>query len=74
MSEQFPLTYFAQAVFAAFVAALLILMLRRPAERWRLVDVPGGRKRHATPVAVTGGRSDNGRDADCTRGIVFGIR
>ncbi len=52
---EFPLTYFAQAGFAAFVAALLILMLRRPAERWQLVDVPGGRKRHAAPVAVTGG-------------------
>ena len=45
MSAQFPLTYLAQAVFAAFVTALLILMLRRPAERWQLVDVPGGRKR-----------------------------
>ena len=55
MSEQLPLTYLAQAVFAAFVSALLIMMLRRPAERWQLVDVPGGRKRHATPVAVTGG-------------------
>jgi UDP-GlcNAc:undecaprenyl-phosphate GlcNAc-1-phosphate transferase len=55
MFTQLPLTYLAQAVFAAFVAALLILMLRRPAERWQLVDVPGGRKRHAAPVAVTGG-------------------
>lgn len=42
-------------MFAAFVTALLIMILRRPAERWRLVDVPGGRKRHAAPVAVTGG-------------------
>ena len=50
-----PLTYLAQAAFAAFAAALLILMLRRPAQRWQLVDVPGGRKRHAAPVAVTGG-------------------
>jgi UDP-GlcNAc:undecaprenyl-phosphate/decaprenyl-phosphate GlcNAc-1-phosphate transferase len=55
MFEQFPLTYLAQALFAAFVAALLIMMLRRPAERWQLVDVPGGRKRHATPVAITRG-------------------
>ena len=55
MSAHLPLTYLAQAVFAAFVAALLILMLRRPAERWQLVDVPGGRKRHTAPVAVTGG-------------------
>ncbi len=55
MPTYFPLTYLAQAVFAAGVAALLIMMLRRPAERWQLVDVPGGRKRHITPVAVTGG-------------------
>ena len=55
MSGYLPLTYLGQAVFAAFVAALVIMMLRRPAERWQLVDVPGGRKRHATPVAVTGG-------------------
>ncbi|MBA2549430.1 MAG: undecaprenyl/decaprenyl-phosphate alpha-N-acetylglucosaminyl 1-phosphate transferase [Burkholderiaceae bacterium] len=55
MYTYLPFTYLAQAVFAAMVAALLILMLRRPAERWQLVDVPGGRKRHAAPVAVTGG-------------------
>ena len=55
MPEQFPLTYLAQSGFAAFVSALLILMLRRPAERWQLVDVPGGRKRHTASVAVTGG-------------------
>ena len=29
-----PLTYLAQAAAAAFIAGLLILMLRRPAERW----------------------------------------
>src|SRR5215204_3769608 len=39
MFDQLPLTYLAQAVFAAFVAALLIMMLRRPAERWQLVDL-----------------------------------
>lgn len=50
-----PLTYIAQAAVATFVSALLILVMRRPAERWQLVDVPGGRKRHAVPVAVTGG-------------------
>ncbi len=55
MPTYLPLTYLGQAVFAAFVTALLILMLRRPAERWQLVDVPGGRKRHTAPVAVTGG-------------------
>ena len=53
----FPLTNLAQALFAAFAAGLLILMLRRPAERWQLVDVPGGRKRHITPVPLTGGIS-----------------
>ncbi|MBA2548664.1 MAG: undecaprenyl/decaprenyl-phosphate alpha-N-acetylglucosaminyl 1-phosphate transferase [Burkholderiaceae bacterium] len=55
MVTYLPLTYLAQSVFAAIVAALLIMMLQRPAERWQLVDVPGGRKRHAVPVAVTGG-------------------
>ena len=55
MFTALPFTYLAQAAFAAFVSALLILILRRPAERWQLVDVPGGRKRHAAPVAVTGG-------------------
>jgi UDP-GlcNAc:undecaprenyl-phosphate GlcNAc-1-phosphate transferase len=50
-----PLTYFAQAAAAAFFAGLLIMMLRRPAERWGLVDHPGGRKRHAGPVPLTGG-------------------
>ncbi len=55
MTAHLPLTYVAQAAFAAFISGLLILMLRRPAERWNLVDVPGGRKRHAAPVAVTGG-------------------
>jgi UDP-GlcNAc:undecaprenyl-phosphate GlcNAc-1-phosphate transferase len=50
-----PLTYLAQAAAALFIAGLLILMLRRPAERWGLVDHPGGRKRHAAPVPLTGG-------------------
>jgi UDP-GlcNAc:undecaprenyl-phosphate/decaprenyl-phosphate GlcNAc-1-phosphate transferase len=55
MSTALPLTYLAQAAAAAFIAGLLILMLRRPAERWGLVDHPGGRKRHAAPVPLTGG-------------------
>jgi UDP-GlcNAc:undecaprenyl-phosphate GlcNAc-1-phosphate transferase len=29
--------------------------MRRPAERWGLVDRPGGRKRHGVPTPVTGG-------------------
>ena len=55
MLTTLPLTYLAQSAFAAFVSGLVILMLRRPAERWRLIDQPGGRKRHAAPVPVTGG-------------------
>ena len=55
MPTALPLTYLAQAAAAAFLAGLLILMLRRPAERWGLVDHPGGRKRHAAPVPLTGG-------------------
>jgi UDP-GlcNAc:undecaprenyl-phosphate GlcNAc-1-phosphate transferase len=50
-----PSTYLAQAALAAFICALVILMLRRPAERWGLVDHPGGRKRHGAPVPLTGG-------------------
>src|SRR5512137_2312277 len=50
-----PSTYLAQAAFAAFISALLVLMLRRPSERWGLVDHPGGRKRHGAPVPLTGG-------------------
>ncbi len=55
MPYAMPLTYLAQSAAAAFIAGLLILMLRRPAERWGLVDHPGGRKRHAAPVPLTGG-------------------
>jgi UDP-GlcNAc:undecaprenyl-phosphate/decaprenyl-phosphate GlcNAc-1-phosphate transferase len=50
-------TYPAQAAFAGFVTALLILILRRPALRWHLIDHPGGRKRHGAPVPLTGGVS-----------------
>jgi UDP-GlcNAc:undecaprenyl-phosphate GlcNAc-1-phosphate transferase len=50
-----PSTYLAQAALAAFISALAILMLRRPAERWDLVDHPGGRKRHGARVPLTGG-------------------
>lgn len=55
MVTQLPFTFLAQALSATFICALLILMLRRPAERWKLIDIPGGRKRHTMPVAVTGG-------------------
>lgn len=44
-----------QALLAAFVSAMLVLMLRRPAAKWKLVDHPGGRKRHESVVPLTGG-------------------
>ena len=49
------MTYLSQAVLAFFCTALLIMMMRRPAERFGLVDHPGGRKRHAGVVPLTGG-------------------
>jgi len=48
-------TYLAQPLLAAFLAALLIVWLRRPALRIGLVDHPGGRKRHGDSVPLTGG-------------------
>lgn len=49
------MTYLTQALLAALFTVLLILWLRRPAERFGLVDHPGGRKRHADIVPLTGG-------------------
>jgi UDP-GlcNAc:undecaprenyl-phosphate GlcNAc-1-phosphate transferase len=49
------MTYLSQALLAFFCTALLIMMMRRPAERFGLVDHPGGRKRHAGVVPLTGG-------------------
>ena len=40
---------------ACCLTALLIVLLRRPAQRLRLLDHPGGRKRHSHPVPLTGG-------------------
>jgi UDP-GlcNAc:undecaprenyl-phosphate/decaprenyl-phosphate GlcNAc-1-phosphate transferase len=48
-------TYLTQALLAALFTALLVLWLRRPAERFGLVDHPGGRKRHSDIVPLTGG-------------------
>jgi UDP-GlcNAc:undecaprenyl-phosphate GlcNAc-1-phosphate transferase len=48
-------TYLTQALLAGLFTALLILWLRRPAERFGLVDHPGGRKRHNDIVPLTGG-------------------
>ncbi len=49
------MTYLAQPLLAAFLTALLIVWLRRPALRIGLVDHPGGRKRHGDTVPLTGG-------------------
>ena len=73
MPQALPLTYLAQAAAAAFIAGLLILMLRRPAERWGLVDHPGGRKRHAAPVPLTGGSRGDGGPGARARILVRGI-
>jgi len=48
-------TFLTQALLAGLFTVLLILWLRRPAERFGLVDHPGGRKRHADIVPLTGG-------------------
>lgn len=42
-------------VFALLVSTLLVPVLARPAQRIGLIDRPGGRKRHACPVPLTGG-------------------
>lgn len=49
------MTYFVQALLACFLTVLLIVWLRRPAERLGLIDDPGGRKRHGDSVPLTGG-------------------
>lgn len=49
------MTFFAQAIFACFITVVLILWLRRPAERFGLVDHPEGRKRHGETTPLTGG-------------------
>ena len=49
------MTYFTQALLAGLFTALLIIWLRRPAERFGLVDHPGGRKRHNDSVPLIGG-------------------
>ena len=49
------MTFIAQALLACLLTALLIVWLRRPAVRFGLVDLPGGRKRHGEAVPLTGG-------------------
>lgn len=43
------------ALLAAVLTGVLILWLRHPAARIGLVDLPGGRKRHAGVIPLTGG-------------------
>lgn len=51
------MTFFAQAAFATLLTMMLIVWLRRPAQRFGLIDHPGGRKRHGDIVPLTGGIS-----------------
>jgi UDP-GlcNAc:undecaprenyl-phosphate GlcNAc-1-phosphate transferase len=48
-------TFFVQALLACLLTALLIVWLRRPAQRFGLLDHAGGRKRHGAPIPLTGG-------------------
>jgi UDP-GlcNAc:undecaprenyl-phosphate GlcNAc-1-phosphate transferase len=48
-------TFLISPFVACVLTALLIVALRRPAERLRLLDHPGGRKRHTDSVPLTGG-------------------
>jgi UDP-GlcNAc:undecaprenyl-phosphate GlcNAc-1-phosphate transferase len=50
-------TFLVQALLACFLTALFIVVLRRPAIRFGLIDHPGGRKRHGDNVPLTGGLS-----------------
>jgi UDP-GlcNAc:undecaprenyl-phosphate GlcNAc-1-phosphate transferase len=48
-------TFFVQAFLAGLLTALLIVWLRRPAQRFGLLDHAGGRKRHGDSIPLTGG-------------------
>jgi UDP-GlcNAc:undecaprenyl-phosphate GlcNAc-1-phosphate transferase len=48
-------TFLAQTLLACLLTVLLVVALRRPAERFGLLDYPGGRKRHNAAVPLTGG-------------------
>lgn len=51
------MTFFVQSLVACLLTALLIVWLRRPAQRFGLLDHAGGRKRHGDPIPLTGGIS-----------------
>jgi UDP-GlcNAc:undecaprenyl-phosphate GlcNAc-1-phosphate transferase len=48
-------SFFVQALFACLLTALLVVWLRRPAQRFGLLDHAGGRKRHGASIPLTGG-------------------
>jgi UDP-GlcNAc:undecaprenyl-phosphate GlcNAc-1-phosphate transferase len=48
-------TFFVQSLVACLLTALLIVWLRRPAQRFGLLDHAGGRKRHGDSIPLTGG-------------------
>jgi UDP-GlcNAc:undecaprenyl-phosphate GlcNAc-1-phosphate transferase len=48
-------TFLVQALLACLLSALLIVWLRRPAQRFGLLDHAGGRKRHGDSIPLTGG-------------------
>jgi UDP-GlcNAc:undecaprenyl-phosphate GlcNAc-1-phosphate transferase len=48
-------TFLVQALVAGLLTALLIVWLRRPAQRLGLLDHAGGRKRHGESIPLTGG-------------------
>jgi UDP-GlcNAc:undecaprenyl-phosphate GlcNAc-1-phosphate transferase len=50
-------TFFVQSLVACLLTALLIVWLRRPAQRFGLLDHAGGRKRHGDSIPLTGGLS-----------------
>lgn len=49
------MTFLIQALLACLLTALLIVWLRRPAQRFGLLDHAGGRKRHGDSIPLTGG-------------------
>lgn len=55
LSASGALAVLSHFVAPAFVTALLISMLRRPARHWGLVDRPGGRKLHEGAIPLVGG-------------------
>jgi UDP-GlcNAc:undecaprenyl-phosphate GlcNAc-1-phosphate transferase len=53
--ESADVTYLLQALIACATTSLIIVWMRRPAERFGLIDHPGGRKRHDMATPLTGG-------------------